>query len=148
VFGEGLRVVGAGDDGSDDTHPSFSSDVTDDVMNLNVHQCQCFVHVLHVRIRSTHEHLAMSHVAAKFDDLRSGSKARSEQTKGMQLLQPLAVEHIAFTTRHVSDMLGVDEQDLEVPLFQDLVEWNPVNSGGFHGDRADAALGQPVCQRM
>jgi hypothetical protein len=64
----------------------------------------------------------------------------------MQLLQPLAVEHVGLTARDVFRLTGIDKQHFEAPLHQKLVERNPVNARGFHRHRLDLALLQPVGQ--
>ena len=58
----------------------------------------------------------------------------------MQLLQPLAVEHIGLAPWDVSDPAGIDQQHFEAPLHQQLVERNPVDAGGLHRYRLDLTL--------
>ena len=41
-------------------------------------------------------------------------------------------------------MAGIDEQDLEPPRFEDVVDRDPVDAGGFHGDAGDAAGDEPI----
>jgi hypothetical protein len=43
---------------------------------------------------------------------------------------------------------GIDQRHCEPTLFQDLVDWNPVDPGGFHDNRLDPALFEPVGQPM
>src|SRR3954468_16675524 len=43
---------------------------------------------------------------------------------------------------------GVDQQNLETALLQDLEHRNPVDPGRLHGDRLDPALLEPVRQTM
>ena len=66
----------------------------------------------------------------------------------MQFLEPLAVDDIGFPTRDVFHVTRVDEDHVEAPRFQDLVEGNPVDPGGFHRHGGDAARGEPVGQAM
>ena len=46
------------------------------------------------------------------------------------------------------DVTGVDQQNLEVALLQDLEHRNPVDPGRLHGDRFNPAFLEPVCQTM
>ena len=64
----------------------------------------------------------------------------------MQLLQPLAVEHVGLAPWDVSDPAGIDQQHFEAPLHQQLVERNPVDAGGLHRYRLDLTPLEPVGQ--
>src|SRR3990172_2432403 len=64
----------------------------------------------------------------------------------MQLLKPLAIKHVGLSPRNVFEVTGVDQLDLEAPLFQKLEERNPVDSGGLRGDGAHATTFEPVGQ--
>ena len=41
-------------------------------------------------------------------------------------------------------MPGIDEQDLQPTRFKDVVDRDPVDPGGFHGDAGDATGEEPV----
>jgi len=43
---------------------------------------------------------------------------------------------------------GVDQQNLEAALLQDLEHRDPVDPGRLHGDRFDPTTGEPVRQPM
>src|SRR3990172_8555907 len=66
----------------------------------------------------------------------------------MELLEPLAVDEIALAARDAPHMASVHEDPLEAPLLEDLVERDPVDAGGLHGDRLDSAGGEPVGELM
>ena len=68
--------------------------------------------------------------------------------RGVQLLQPLAVQHVGLATRHVLDASGVHQHHLEVPLFQHPEQGYPVHAGGLHDHGLHTALGQPVRQTV
>ena len=68
--------------------------------------------------------------------------------RGVQLLQPLAVQHVGLATRHVLDAFGVHQHHLEVPLFQHPEQGYPVHAGGLHDHGLHTALGQPVRQTV
>lgn len=63
-----------------------------------------------------------------------------------ELLQPLAVEHVAFAPRDVLDVAGIDQQDGEAARFEQFVQRDPVHAGRFHGDGVDMAGIEPVGQ--
>ena len=63
----------------------------------------------------------------------------------MELLNPLAIEHIAlYATGHVLDVPGIDHLDNEVALLKDLIKGDPVDARRFQGDRLDSALLEPI----
>ena len=66
----------------------------------------------------------------------------------MQLLQPLAVQHVGLATRHVLDASGVHQHYLEVSLFQHPKQRYPVHAGGLHHYGFHAAFGKPVSQTV
>src|SRR4051794_5522 len=61
----------------------------------------------------------------------------------MQLLQPLAIEHVRLAAADVLDLTGVGEQHREALLLQQFEDRDPEDSGGFHDDRVDRALFEP-----
>ena len=66
----------------------------------------------------------------------------------MQLLDPLAVQDVAFAAGHAFHVAGVDEQDLDPARLEDLVEGDPVDPRRLHGDRVDPAGLEPGRQRL
>ena len=64
----------------------------------------------------------------------------------MQLLQPLAIQHVGRAARHVLHLPRIDQLDLEAALGQQLEQRNPVDPGGFHDHGVNAALLQPIGQ--
>jgi hypothetical protein len=43
-------------------------------------------------------------------------------------------------------MSGVHEQHLDTPFLKNLVQGNPIDAGGLHGDGVDAASLEPIGQ--
>jgi hypothetical protein len=63
----------------------------------------------------------------------------------MQALEPLAIEPIGF--RSAGDALrlaGIDQEDLPPPALSQFKQGNPVDPSGFHGDRGDPTVEEPV----
>ena len=62
----------------------------------------------------------------------------------MEPLDPLRVEDVGLRPRPAPRELSrLHELDLEALRLEELVEGDPVDAGGLHGDRRDAALLQP-----
>ena len=80
----------------------------------------------------------------------------AEQSKAVQLLQPLTVEHVGFACLDVAHVLGIDQPHLEAARLQPLVERDPValalghpvgqplDPGRFERHRVDATTGKPI----
>ena len=66
----------------------------------------------------------------------------------MQLLQPLAVQHVGLAAGHVLDAPGVHQHHLEAPFFQHPEQRYPVHAGGLHNHGLHTTLGQPVRQAV
>ena len=66
----------------------------------------------------------------------------------MQLLQPLAIQHVGLAAGHVLDASGVHQHHQEPTLFQHPEQRYPVHAGGLHDHRLHTALGQPVRQTV
>jgi hypothetical protein len=64
-----------------------------------------------------------------------------------QPAEPLGVLDVGLAARHILDVLGVDEPELEVVLEQ-VVDRLPVDAGGLHRDVGDAEALEPVAQRQ
>jgi hypothetical protein len=66
----------------------------------------------------------------------------------VELLNPLAVQDVGLLTGDVLELAGIDQVDLEAAFFQQLVDRNPVDAGGFHGHHVYLAGGQPGGQSL
>ena len=60
----------------------------------------------------------------------------------------MCVTDVGLAAGNVFGVPGIDQRHREPTLFQDLVDRNPVDPGGFHDDRLDPALSEPVGQPM
>src|ERR1051325_7072442 len=86
---------------ADNSQPRHSADVTDHVLQLQIHLCQRLLHLLHRTGGAANQLLALPHVAAQHANLRVWSKRSSQQTEALQLLQPLTILHIALAPGYV-----------------------------------------------
>ena len=105
-----------------------------------------FLHMLDVVGSVLHQHGPLPQVTAQAPDVRVGTEGSRQQAVGVQLLQPLAVQHVGLATGHVLDASGVHQHHLEAPLFQRPEQRYPVHSRRLHDHRLHTALGQPVRQ--
>src|SRR5450759_5184801 len=94
--GEGPGIALAVEDRSDDRHASQARDVAHDLGQFHVHQLESSLDVLNVVRGVTHQHRALPKVAAQDADLIGGPERSSEQSEGVELLDPLAVEDITL----------------------------------------------------
>ncbi len=83
-------------------------------------------------------------VAQRADRLRR-HEARPEQPGLEQLAQPRRVADVGLAARHLLDVAGVDQQQLELVL-EDRPGGLPVDPGGLHRDLRHAVRLEPVAQ--
>ena len=100
--------------------------------------------MLNVHRRGLHQHLFLTQVTAQNADFFGRTKSLSQQTIGVQFLHPLAVQDITLATGDILDPPGIDQINLEAPLFENFIERDPIDAGRFHRYGGDAALLQPI----
>ena len=120
------------------SHPGGTGDVGDRMMELQIHLHQRLLHVPNVRGRVLDETLTQPQVGAQLDHRLAGTKAAAQQPVLVQLLEPLRVIDICFPPRHLLDVAGIDQHDLEPSRLEDLEHGNPLHARGFHRDGRDA----------
>lgn len=128
--------------------PRDAGDVADHLVELEVHLGQRLLHALNHGGAIADEGVAVTDVAAQDADLVVGAEGGREQPEGVQLLQPLAVLDVALSRGDVLDVARVDEPHLESASLQDLEQGDPVDAGGLHRHRVDAAALEPVGELM
>ena len=103
----------ARDDGADDRHPRGAGEVGDRAMHLDVHLVEGLLHPLHAAraLRDEIGHLALQRPEP--DDGLGGPKGAAQQPAAMEQLQPLAIADVGLPSRHVVQLAGVDEHDLD-----------------------------------
>jgi hypothetical protein len=105
------------------------------------------VHVLDVMCSMRYQHGALAQIAAQHADLLLGAKGAAQKPVGVQLLQPLTVEHITLASRHVLNLARIEQPDLEAALHQQLEKRYPVDTGGLHHHSFHPTPFQPLRQR-
>jgi hypothetical protein len=94
--GEPHRVAFPVEDGAEDPHPGGAGDVADHLVELDVHLGQRLLHALDVRGAVADQGVALAQVAAQHAGLIIGAEGAREQAEGVELLEPLAVLHVAL----------------------------------------------------
>jgi hypothetical protein len=144
VAGELDGVGVAGGDVAEDGHARGPGEVADDVVELQVHEGQGLLHALDVGGRGRDELIAMPHERPDRRDLGRRAEAAPQESEGVELLDPLTVQDVRLAARDALDVEGVDEQNLEAAVLEDLEQGDPVDPGRLHGDGGDAAGLEPV----
>ena len=67
---------------------------------------------------------------ARIDSL--GRNEPRSKPATVQHLQPLAIDHVGLSPRHMAQLPRIDQDRLDAPFFQQLIERNPVHTGRFH----------------
>jgi hypothetical protein len=65
-----------------------------------------------------------------------------------QIGQPGGVVDVGLAPRHVLDVGGVGQRQLEFAIGEDMPNRLPINTGGLHDNVSHAVLGQPLRQRQ
>ena len=89
-------VAFARQDGGDDQHSGHPGDVADDLRQLDVHLLQGLLHVLDVAGGVAHQHLPLPPVGTQGQHRIRRPKRRTQETVGMQALNPLRVQHVGL----------------------------------------------------
>jgi hypothetical protein len=142
------RVTFPSEDGPNDREPSDAGNVADDVLQLDVHLRQGFLHGLDVARRIGQQHRPLPERTAQDDDLILRPKARRQQAVGMEALEPRAILHVGRGAAVARHRAGVDQQPLEPPDFQQRKEGDPVDPRGLQGDRGHTTVPKPVRHRF
>ena len=102
-----------GQNGIDDRQAGLPRDVTDDVMQLQIHLVQRLLHVVHVRGGHLHKAFPVPQQRADSAYLLLRPIRRAQQTHRMQELQPLTIGHIGPPPWHVLHMPRIHQTYLE-----------------------------------
>ena len=86
-------------------------------MDLHIHLGEGLLHEQHLARGALELSVAVAQDAAKRTNGFRRPERASQQSHAMEILQPLAIDHIALAPRNVLDMLGVDQAYLEAYLF-------------------------------
>ena len=122
----------------------LADDVADDARQEEVHLDERLLHPLDVGAGGLDERVPMAQQRAEGEDRGGGPKTAAQQADTVQLAEPLTVLDVAFAPGDVFDVTGVDEQHLQPARFKNVVDRDPVDPGGFHGDGGDLAGDEPV----
>src|SRR5882672_3537546 len=141
---EHARIAFAGEEALEDRHAGQSSDVTNDQVQLEIHLDEGLLHALGRRRLRPHQLASLTNVAAQDDRLVLGPEGSLKQPARVELLDPLAVEHVALAPRDVLHMRRVHEADVEAGGLEYLENRYPQDAGGFHRDGSDPLALEPL----
>ena len=127
--------------------PGNSEDVAGDAGQLDVGRLQELQEPVALGRLALHQLAAIAQQLAQFALRRRRNEALGNQSMADQIGDPLGILHIGLATRHVPDMPGVADDEVEMP-FQHGIDRAPVNAGAFHADLRHPKLLQPVPQRF
>ena len=147
-MGEDLGVALAGDEVAEDREPGLPDNVADDEGELQIHLDERLLHPADVVSGGVDEDVAVAHEGAQGENRPGRAEAAAQEPDTVQLTQPLTVLDIALAAGDVFDVAGVDEQDREPTRLEDVVDRDPIDAGGFHGDTGDATGDEPVGQPL
>jgi hypothetical protein len=79
--------------------------------------------------------------------LVSRPKRPGQEAERVEALEPLAIVDVTLgPTPDLLHLLWIHKEDLEATRLQPLKKWDPIDAGGFEGDRRDAAPREPIGQ--
>ncbi len=148
VSGQHGGIAFAGKDGLHDGGAGLTGDVSEHVMDLEIHLIERLVNVLDMPAALAHERVAMAPERAHAAHLGRRTESRAQQTNGVEVLQPLAIHHVGLAAGHVLHVAGVDQADLDLYLFKHLGQRDPINTRRFHRDGLDPEGLQPGDERV
>src|SRR5262245_7909576 len=144
LLGVGVSV----DDVAQDLEAGDARDVADHEVELEVHLDQGLLHALNVGGGALDQGFTVTQKCPQRRDGWCRTEAAAQQTDAVQLPDPLTVADIALAAWDVLDVPSVHEYRLQTARFQDLVDRDPVDAGGFHGDRGNATGNEPVGEAL
>ena len=135
--GEELGVALASENGFDDGLPACSIDVAKDVVDLEVHFDEDFLHASQDVCGILLEGVAVADEGAQGEDFLDGTKGVFEESGGVELLEPLGIADVGLFAGDAFDVAGVDEVAFDSGAFEDVVAVMPIVAGAFHGNGGD-----------
>ena len=125
--------------------PGNPEDVAGDAGQLDVGRLQELQEPVALGRLALHQLAAIAQQLAQLALRRRRNEALEPMAD--QIGDPLGILHIGLATRHVTDMPGVADDEVEMP-FQHGIDRAPVNAGALHADLRYAKILQPLAQRF
>ena len=123
-------------------HAGDAEDVAGHAGQLDAGALQQLQHPVALRRPRLDQRPPGAHQLAQVADRRRRHEALADQPVADQLRNPLRIFHVGLAARHVLDVVGVADGQVEVAL-QHGVDRLPVDAGALHADVGDAVLGEP-----
>jgi hypothetical protein len=100
--------------------------------------------MLHVGRGILQQALAMPSVRPEGRQRLGRAETAAEPAVLRQLLEPDGIVDVRLPPRDIFDVPGIDQEHLQTAGLQELEGRNPLHSCGFHRDRRDAEVHQPI----
>ena len=145
VLGENVGVALTGDEGAQNRQASLADNVADDARGAASssrrglsasagHRCR----------RSGRGRRGDARARARRGSARRGGSCRAKARYCGVRGATHSLRRRSCDRGRVLTWAGVDEQDLQPAGFEDVVDRDPVDAGGFHGDGGDPTGDQPI----
>ncbi|OUJ15088.1 hypothetical protein HK27_12070 [Acetobacter orientalis] len=148
LSGQRLWITFTADNCPDNLHACDASDIGDDVMELQIHFHQGFLHVLDMSRNILDQTFTLTQVSPQCGNIGLRPKASTQQAIGMKLQEPSGIAHVRLATGYILGVARVHQNDVETMLLKDFINQDPVDACRFHGDTGDFAFFEPLSQRM
>ena len=140
VAGQTLGIARACADGVDNLHPRLPMHSADARSQCAVPLRQGFLPLLHGSRGHGHKPTALPAGAAQHADLLLGTTGPLAQTRGVELLEPLAILHVRRAPGHLARVMGIDQRALNPTLVEPFDQGHPVDPGGLQHDGINLTL--------
>ncbi len=142
------RVTLASDDVPDNQLAAQSHHIGEHLGELDVHLHQRLLHALDPTALLDQQHVTLTRHRPQLADLGVWTKRRAQQTQAHELLQPLAVLHVALAPGDVLHLPRIDQPDFQAALFEHFKHRDPVHASGLQRYGVHAAREQPAGHRV
>ena len=147
-LGERVRITFPGDEGPQHGPARHPQHVGGHRVELDPGVLQDLLHPLTFGGVGLDQPFAVPGQVTQLPDRSRRHERSSEQPMLQQLRQPGRVGHVSLAARHHLDVLGVDQLEVKVPLFEHVPDRLPVGAGRFHHDLDDPVGTQPVSELL
>jgi hypothetical protein len=136
----------AGHNRSQNRHTGSAVQIRDRAMQPHVHLIQALLHAPQPIGALGYQHRFAAHQRTQVADGILRPETTPQQAATVQKLNPLAIQHIRFASRHPAQVARIDQQHFDTAALQQFKQRNPIHPGTLHRHRFHSQLQQPVGQ--